>query len=72
MRLLILIAAWLCGAGVLMAADDPRGVEFFERKIRPVLVSKCYGSPGAALTIVSTSRPGTSASARGGSVASSS
>src|SRR5688572_32452193 len=32
----------LCGACVLTAADDPKGVDFFEKNIRPVLVSQCY------------------------------
>ena len=26
----------------LPAADSPEGIEFFEKKIRPVLVAKCY------------------------------
>jgi hypothetical protein len=25
-----------------MAADDPSGIEFFESKIRPILVDNCY------------------------------
>ncbi len=25
-----------------IAADDPKGIEFFESKIRPVLVKNCY------------------------------
>ncbi|HXG63323.1 MAG TPA: DUF1553 domain-containing protein [Planctomycetota bacterium] len=29
------------------AADDPQGVEFFEKKIRPVLVDKCYSCHSA-------------------------
>jgi hypothetical protein len=29
-------------AGSSRAADDPKGIEFFESKIRPVLVNSCY------------------------------
>jgi hypothetical protein len=32
----------LCAASVLTAADDPKGIDFFEKNIRPVLVSQCY------------------------------
>ncbi|WP_254514034.1 PSD1 and planctomycete cytochrome C domain-containing protein [Anatilimnocola floriformis] len=40
--LLACLAALLC-AGVATAADfDPKSVEFFEAKIRPVLVKHCY------------------------------
>ncbi|MGE3803702.1 MAG: PSD1 and planctomycete cytochrome C domain-containing protein [Gemmataceae bacterium] len=40
----LLVAAWLAvPAAQVRAADaDPMGIEFFENKIRPVLVSKCY------------------------------
>jgi hypothetical protein len=31
----------LCGT-VPAAAPDARGIEFFENKIRPVLVNNCY------------------------------
>ncbi|MCA9081304.1 MAG: DUF1553 domain-containing protein [Planctomycetaceae bacterium] len=31
-----------CGSGELVAADDPRGIQFFEAKIRPVLIQHCY------------------------------
>ncbi|HTA30870.1 MAG TPA: DUF1549 domain-containing protein, partial [Candidatus Cybelea sp.] len=44
--------AWLCGFAVVLclvaltnaatAADDPAGLEFFENKIRPILVDNCY------------------------------
>jgi hypothetical protein len=26
----------------LVAQDDPRGLEFFEKKVRPVLAARCY------------------------------
>src|SRR5687767_9878456 len=33
----------LClAAGSAVAADDPKGIDFFEKNIRPVLVSQCY------------------------------
>ena len=37
----IAIAALLFVPAVMLRADDP-GVEFFEKKIRPVLVEHCY------------------------------
>ena len=37
--LLALVAALVAPA---CAADDPKGVAFFETKIRPVLVEKCH------------------------------
>jgi len=40
---------FLCGISILaslgsraLAADDPKGIEFFESKIRPVLINSCY------------------------------
>jgi hypothetical protein len=39
-------------AGLLawpLLAQKPDGIEFFEKKIRPVLASKCYGCHSAAL-----------------------
>ena len=43
MRLKIL-SILLCAAlpAVAPAADDPKGIDFFEKHIRPVLVAKCY------------------------------
>src|SRR4051812_30867132 len=36
-------AAWLLAAPLLRAAEpDVKGIEFFESKIRPVLVEQCY------------------------------
>src|SRR5262249_23936542 len=36
-------AAWLLAAPLLRAAEpDAKGIEFFESKIRPVLVEQCY------------------------------
>src|SRR5581483_7522918 len=45
MRLVCLLAACplLLAAPALRAAEpDPKGVEFFESKIRPVLAEQCY------------------------------
>ncbi|GIW81641.1 MAG: hypothetical protein KatS3mg105_3448 [Gemmatales bacterium] len=36
------LAACLAASTLTFAADDRGGIEFFERKIRPVLVQKCY------------------------------
>ena len=33
---------WLVAAGSLWAAEPPQNVDFFEKKIRPVLVQHCY------------------------------
>ena len=38
-----LVAVLFLSAGVDGAAD-PAGLEFFEKKIRPVLISECYQS----------------------------
>jgi hypothetical protein len=37
-----LLVAWLVWSAASFAADDRAGVEFFESKIRPVLVEKCH------------------------------
>src|SRR5438132_1086139 len=37
------------GGGALAATPDPAGVEFFEKKIRPVLVEHCYECHSAKL-----------------------
>ena len=44
MRIAVLvILAGVFATGTLRAAeDDPRGIDFFEKKIRPVLVANCY------------------------------
>ncbi|MEZ0267068.1 MAG: c-type cytochrome domain-containing protein, partial [Phycisphaerae bacterium] len=47
-----LTLAWLLSvcAGVVQAAPpkaDPKGFEFFENRIRPVLVAKCYSCHSA-------------------------
>jgi len=42
------LAAFLSVASVCFAADNPGGVEFFEKKIRPVLVDRCYGCHSAS------------------------
>ncbi len=43
MRLLyLLVVAGCLGPSLAAAADDQQGVEFFEKKIRPVLVKHCY------------------------------
>jgi mono/diheme cytochrome c family protein len=41
MRIVTILVA-LAAAGVLRGADDAAGIEFFETKIRPVLVDTCY------------------------------
>jgi hypothetical protein len=38
----------LVSLGRFSAADNPDGVEFFEKKIRPVLAERCYGCHSAA------------------------
>ena len=47
------LAAVLCPAGeVSLAADDPPQMEFFEKKIRPVLIQhcdKCHSGKSASL-----------------------
>ncbi|MBX6313719.1 MAG: DUF1553 domain-containing protein [Isosphaeraceae bacterium] len=40
-----LVAWW--AAPALAAADDPAGIAFFEKKIRPVLVKECYACHSA-------------------------
>jgi len=44
MRLIAFIAV----GSVCFAAENPSGVEFFEKKIRPVLAEQCYGCHSAA------------------------
>jgi len=44
--LLTLVVVLSIGA-TAVAADDPAGIEFFEKNIRPVLVSKCYSCHSA-------------------------
>jgi uncharacterized membrane protein len=39
---LLLAASSLLSSAKLRAADSPDGIEFFEKKIRPVLMAKCY------------------------------
>lgn len=41
-RLPFAIALFTCLASSIQAADEKAGIEFFEKNIRPVLVSKCY------------------------------
>jgi hypothetical protein len=38
----VLLVMTLVGARLGLAADDPKGIDFFEKNIRPVLVAKCY------------------------------
>ena len=40
----------LCSAVILHAQITPEQTEFFEKKIRPVLVERCYGCHGAEIT----------------------
>jgi hypothetical protein len=45
---LCLLASWACGAGRAIGADAPAdGAEFFESKIRPILVERCYSCHSA-------------------------
>jgi hypothetical protein len=43
-------AVALCCAVILRAQITPEQTEFFEKKIRPVLVERCYGCHGAEIT----------------------
>lgn len=40
---LLILAFLLLNPSSRLAADSPEGIEFFEKKIRPVLVARCYG-----------------------------
>jgi hypothetical protein len=48
MRGVAFIGAFVSVACVGFAADNPAGVEFFEKKIRPALVERCYGCHSAS------------------------
>lgn len=39
----LILAFLVLNSSLLPAADPPEGIQFFEKKIRPVLVDKCYG-----------------------------
>src|SRR5687768_13512974 len=39
---IVALAGSLTGISARAADDDPKGIEFFEKKIRPVLVANCY------------------------------
>ena len=41
--LVILIAAWSLG---MAQAADPKGIEFFEKRVRPLLADQCYECHG--------------------------
>ncbi|HEY7308510.1 MAG TPA: PSD1 and planctomycete cytochrome C domain-containing protein [Gemmataceae bacterium] len=45
---LVVLTAWFVSASAALAASpaDPQGVEFFEKNVRPVLVSKCQSCHG--------------------------
>jgi mono/diheme cytochrome c family protein len=43
---LAVLAGWLAGAGWLVADNTAEGVEFFEKRIRPVLVEHCLKCHG--------------------------
>jgi hypothetical protein len=48
----ILAASALAWAGgEVLAADDPKGVEFFENKVRPLLIERCYDCHSATKKI---------------------
>src|SRR6266436_8265076 len=42
MKWLAIPTLLLAASAALAAGDDPKGIDFFEKNIRPVLVSKCY------------------------------
>src|SRR5437016_5237041 len=46
--ILPLLSALLAAAPAAAAEPDPRGAEFFETKVRPVLVEHCYSCHSAA------------------------
>src|SRR5687767_7141319 len=46
-RVLLLTTLILAAAG-RAAADDPAGIEFFEKKVRPVLAEHCYSCHSTA------------------------
>ena len=49
--LLLLIPGWLAAEAAPQAApDDPAAAEFFEKKIRPVLVDRCHSCHSASAT----------------------
>jgi cytochrome c553 len=41
-RLFLVSLLWTVLHSEALAADDPKGIDFFEKNIRPVLVAKCY------------------------------
>ena len=48
-RSLILVALCVCVGHLRAPADDAAGVEFFEKRVRPILIDhcyKCHGEPG--------------------------
>src|SRR5215510_9305986 len=42
MKRVVLFSALSLLAAPVLAADDPKGIDFFEKNIRPVLVANCY------------------------------
>lgn len=42
MRFAWAMTGLLAALGLTRAADEPAGVEFFEKKVRPILVEHCY------------------------------
>ena len=48
---IISAGAFLLSPGKIMAADDPKGIEFFENKVRPLLVERCYDCHSATKKI---------------------
>jgi len=42
LTILAICIAFFAGGWAASAADDPAGIEFFEAKIRPILVDNCY------------------------------
>src|SRR5216110_3013519 len=48
--LLLIPATWAAGETPQAAPDDPATVEFFEKKVRPVLIERCHSCHSAAAT----------------------
>jgi mono/diheme cytochrome c family protein len=46
-RVIALSLGWMTAAGSAAASEDAAGVEFFERKVRPLLADHCFSCHGA-------------------------